>query len=372
MKVFINGKIFTANTFLENKAVLVDEGKIIAITDETNFSGNGVFDLKQNILAPAFIDLQIYGGNQYLFGEFPSVKALESTYQYCLSGGALYFLPTIATNSLEIMLAGIEAVKEYWKQGRKGVLGLHLEGPYINESKRGAHLLQHIRKPSIEEIKLLIEKGKDVIKIITLAPEVCSTEIIKLLQQNNIIISAGHSNATYTEAKAAFKNGIKTATHLYNAMSPLNHREPGLTGAILDSGNIAVSIVADGHHVDYAAVRIAKKIVGDKLFLITDAVTQNNKGDYMHQLSGDKHVLPNGTLSGSSLTMLKAVNNCIHRAQIDAREALRMASLYPARVMGIDNRKGQIEKNYDADLIILSPEMKLLSVFIDGEFIDFV
>lgn len=371
MKVFINGKIFTGNTFLENKTVLVNEGKIIAITKESNFSGDDVIDLKQKILAPAFIDLQIYGGNNFLFGEFPSVNGLKATYKYCLSGGAVHFLPTMATNSLEIMLAGIEAVKEYWQQGGKGVLGLHLEGPYINEVKRGAHLLRHIRKPSIEEIKLLIEKGKDVIRMITLAPEVCGNEVIKLLQQNNIIISAGHSNAAYAEATAAFKNGIKTATHLYNAMSPLNHREPGLTGAIFDSGDIAVSIVADGHHVDYAAIRIAKKILGNKLFLVTDAVTQNNTGDYMHQLSGDKYILPDGTLSGSSLTMLQAVRNCIQYAAIDAGEALRMASLYPAGVLGLDNRKGKIEKDYDADLIILSPEWKLLSVFTDDEFIDF-
>lgn len=372
MKAFINGKIFTGSTFLNHKTVLVDEGKIIAITDQVNFTGESVIDLKQNLLVPSFIDLQIYGGNKKLFGEFPSVKALEATYNYCLSGGAKFFLPTIATNSLEVMLDGIEAIKEYWKKGGKGVLGLHLEGPYINDRKKGAHLSQYIRKPTAGEIELLLEKGKEVIKMITLAPEVCSKEILKLLRQNNIIVSAGHSNATYAEAMKAFDSGIKTATHLFNAMSPLNHREPGLAGAILDSAEIMVSLVADGHHVDYAAIRIAKKVLADKLFLITDAVTNNSNGFYKHRLTGDKYVMPDGTLSGSSLTMLKAVTNCINYAGIDAAEALRMASLYPARVMGIDNKKGRIEKNYDADFIVLNAEWKLLSVFINNELIDFV
>ena len=370
MKAFINGKIFNGNSFVQNKSVLVDNGKIIAVTGETNFSGAGVIDLKQNILAPSFIDLQIYGGNDYLFGEFPSVKALEATYQYCLAGGAAHFMPTIATNSLEIMLAGIEAVKNYWDTGGKGVLGLHLEGPYINEAKRGAHLLQHIRKPSINEIKLLIEKGKDVIKMVTLAPEVCSKETIQLFQKNNIILSAGHSNASYTEAMTAFSTGINTATHLYNAMSPLNHREPGMVGAILDSGNINVSIVADGHHVDYAAIRVAKKTLGEKLFLITDAVTASDRGNYQHQLSGDKYIMPDGTLSGSSLTMVQAVKNCITHVGVNIEEALRMASLYPARVLGIDDCKGRIEKNYNADFLVLDESLNIHSLYSNGEFID--
>jgi N-acetylglucosamine-6-phosphate deacetylase len=371
MKVFINAKIFTGNRFVENATLLVDEGKIVTIAAEKNFAGPLVVDVKHQLIVPSFIDLQIYGGNHHLFGEFPSVKALDATYQYCLAGGATGFLPTIATNSLEIMLQGIEAVKTYWQQNGKGVLGLHLEGPYINPVKRGAHIAEHIRQPTVKEIKLLLEKGRDVIKMITLAPEICDDEIINLLQQNNIIISAGHSNATYNEAVSFFNKGITTATHLYNAMSALQHRQPGLVGAIFNSGNINTSIVADGHHVDYAAISIAKKILGNKLFLITDAVTENDKGQYCHQLSGDKYVMPNGTLSGSSLTMLQAVKNCVQYAGINLGEALRMASLYPAVVMGIDDSKGRIEKNYDADFVILSPEIELLSVFTNNKLIDF-
>lgn len=370
MKIFKNARIFNGDSFLENKSLLVDDGKFIAVANGNSFSGLGVFDMKQQLIVPAFIDAQIYGGNQYFFGEFPSVKALEATYQYCTKGGALHFVPTIATNSLEIMLQGIEAVKEYWAQGRKGVLGLHLEGPYINESKRGAHLKQYVRKPELDEVKLLISKGKGIIKMMTLAPEVCNKEIIKLLQKNNIIISAGHSNAAYSEAMKAFDEGINIATHLYNAMSALNHREPGMVGAIFDSGKVQVSLVADGHHVDYAAIRIAKRLLADKLFLITDAVTENKEGYYRHQLSGDKYVMPDGTLSGSSLTMLQAVKNCIQYADISLAEALKMASLYPARVLGIDHHKGKIEKNYDADFLVLDDELNIQSIYRGGELID--
>lgn len=368
MKAFINGKIFTGNFIEENKTVLVDGEKIISVTPEKNFTGPDVIDLKNNLLVPAFIDMQIYGGNNYLFGEFPSVKSLQATYEYCLSGGAAHFLPTIATNRLEVMLQGIQSVKEYWHNGGKGVIGLHLEGPYISEVKRGAHLKQFIRKPTAEETGLLIEKGKGVIKMITLAPEVCDEKIIRLLRQNNIIISAGHSNAGYTEVKHAFDKGIKTATHLYNAMSPLHHREPGMVGAVLDAGDVSVSIVADGHHVDYAAIRIAKKILGDKLFLITDAVTENITGTYRHHLRGDKYIMPDGTLSGSSLTMLQAVKNCVHHAGIDLEEALRMASLYPARVLSMEKQRARIEKNYDADFIVLSPALDLKAVYTNGKF----
>jgi N-acetylglucosamine-6-phosphate deacetylase len=367
MKVFINANIFTGYSIEKNKTLLTDEGKIIAITSEKNFTGPDVVDVKQQLLVPAFIDLQLYGGNQHLFGEFPSVEALEATYAYCLTGGTTHFLPTIATNSLQVMLQGIEAVKKYWKKGGKGVLGLHLEGPFINEIKRGAHLLEHIRKPTVEEINLLLEKGKGVIKMITLAPEVCSNEVIRILQQAGIVIAAGHSNATYEEALAAFKNGIRVATHLYNAMSPLQHRQPGLTGAILDTGDVATSIVADGFHVNFAAIRIAKKLLSDKLFLITDAVTENQKGHYSHQLNGDKYIMPDGTLSGSSLTMLQAVKNCIQQAFIDTEEALRMASLYPAKVLGLHHHLGKLEKNYAADFLILDSSLQLEAVYSGGQ-----
>jgi N-acetylglucosamine-6-phosphate deacetylase len=193
----------------------------------------------------------------------------------------------------------------------------------------------------------LLEYGKNVITMITIAPEVCSREVIDLIQSYGVIISAGHSNATFEEANEGFSKGISAATHLYNAMSPLQHRAPGMVGAVMNHSNIMSSIVPDGYHVDFAALSIAKKVMKHRLFFITDAVTETNEGPYPHQPDGDKYV-SNGILSGSALTMAKSVKNCVEKAGIELSEALRMASLYPARAMRLDNKLGKIAKGYKA------------------------
>jgi len=374
MKAYINGRIFDGKKILENTIVLVENEKIIAVSEKENLpTGCEIINLQGNLLAPAFIDLQIYGGNSLFFGEFPSVEALEATYAYCLAGGAAHFMPTVATHSEKIMMDAIEAVRAYWAKGGKGVLGLHLEGPYINTVKRGAHLVEHIKNnPTIADIKTWLTRGKGIVKIMTLAPEVCTTEIINLLQTNGVLVSAGHSNATYREATTAFNNGINLATHLFNAMSPLQHREVGMVGAIFEHPKVNVSLVADGYHVDFAAIRIAKKILGARLFLITDAVTENinvqknsegvlTQPRYTHQLHGEKYIIADGTLSGSALTMAHAVKNCVEKAHIALEEALRMASLYPAKIMGLDKQIGRIKKGFAADFVVLNSELLVMS-----------
>ncbi len=375
MKVYHNGRIFTGTQILENQCVIVENNVITALVEPQNIPKEAErIDLEGHLLAPSFIDIQIYGGNGHLFGEFPSVEALKATYDYCVAGGATHFLPTVATNSETIMLAAIEAVRDYWAQGGKGVLGLHLEGPYINKVKRGAHLIEHIKEhPSVFEIKKWLDKGKDIVKIMTLAPEVCCDEVVNLLQQNGVLVSAGHTNATFEEATAAFDKGIHLATHLFNAMSPLQHRATGMVGAIFEHPKVQVSLVADGFHVDFAAIRIAKKVLGERLFLITDAVTENTvtprvmaqdalKGSYSHRLDGDKYVIADGTLSGSALTMLKCVQNCVEKAQIPLEEALRMASLYPAKAVGLAHQFGRIEKGFAADFVLLDNNLSIIKV----------
>jgi N-acetylglucosamine-6-phosphate deacetylase len=359
-----NGRIFTGDEIVENKCILTEDGIVLDIISNSEIPSDAILiDLKGNLIAPTLIDLQIYGGNGEMFGEYPSVKNLENTYHYCLAGGAAYFMPTVATNSDKIMYDAIQAVKDYWQQGGKGVLGLHLEGPYMNIEKRGAHIKEFIKNnPSVSEVKKLLEAGKDVIKIMTLAPEVVSDDIIKLLQDFGVVISMGHTNATYAQAKSAISKGIHAATHLFNAMSPLQHRAPGVVGAIYDDENVVTSVVADGHHVDFAAIRISKTILKERMFLITDAVTENLKGGYSHRLEGDKYVIADGTLSGSALTMLKAVQNCVEKVGIPLEEALRMGSLYPARVMGLDNELGKIAKGYKADFIVLDTEGGLITI----------
>lgn len=365
MRVYTNGKIFDGNEIITECNVITEAGKIMDLVTTAAIPAHAErIDLKGDLLAPAFFDLQLYGGNGALFGEFPSVEALQKTYEYCLSGGATQFMPTVATNSEEVMLAAIEAVRQYWSQGGKGVLGLHLEGPYINPIKKGAHLEQFITTPTLQSVETLLSKGKGIIKMMTLAPEVCSHEVISLLQNNGIIISAGHTNATYAQAMAAFNKGIKVATHLFNAMSPLHHREPGMVGAIYNNPEVMVSLVADGHHVDFAAIRISKKILQKRLFLITDAVTENLEGKYSHRLDGDRYVVADGTLSGSALTMLKAVKNMIEKAGIPLEEALRMASLYPAHVMDLQQQFGKIAPGYNEHFIIIDDKLTLKNVII--------
>jgi N-acetylglucosamine-6-phosphate deacetylase len=206
---------------------------------------------------------------------------------------------------------------------------------------------------------VLLEYGKGVITMITIAPEVCSDELIELIKSYGVVISAGHSNATFQQAIEGFNKGIPAATHLYNAMSPLQHREPGMVGAIMEHDKVECSIIPDGYHVDFAAISIAKKVMKERLFIITDAVTETSEGYYPHQKEGDKYV-SNGILSGSALTMATAVKNCVEKVGIELDEALRMASLYPAKVLGLDNQLGRIRKGYKAELIFLDKALNVV------------
>lgn len=372
MKAVYNALIFDGNKFHENRGVLFQDDFIHSIIAANEIPDAAeLIDAGGGFLVPAFIDLQIYGGNGKLFSQELNFAAIDAIDAYCVNGGCSRFLITVATNSFEKMMQAIETVKAYQQQQSNGLLGLHLEGPYINPLKSGAHIEQYIRQATVSEIKQLLEKAEGVIKIITLAPELCSDEIIELLIQNKVVVSAGHSNATYQEATKAFNNGITTATHLFNAMSPLQSREPGMVGAVYNHATVMSSIVCDGVHTDFASVSISKKIMKERLFLITDAVTET-AGAYSHLLNKDHYILPNGVLSGSALTMIKAVNNCIHASDISFEEALRMASFYPSQVMGLDHQFGKIEKGYKADLVFLNNKREVKRLMRDGKFIDAV
>ncbi len=361
-------EIFTGQEIQTGKAVLIKEGKIVDIVDRKAVpAGYRVRDLPGYLLAPAFIDLQIYGGNGRLFSAELTTEALEAVYEYCLQGGCTQFLITLATNSIEKFIRAMDVAREYRNSGGKGLLGVHLEGPYINPAKKGAHLERFIRRPTTEEIGLLLSKGRDVFRMMTLAPEQCDRECIELLLRQGIVVSAGHSNASYEEAIDGFYQGIPAATHLFNAMSPLQGRQPGMVGAIYDHNDVRSSVVCDGIHVDFASVRISKKILGERLFFITDAVAEVQYGEYVHVFRGDRYTLPDGTLSGSALTMLQAVRNGVEKAGIPLPEALRMASLYPAQLLGMQDRLGSIRPGAYADLILLDEQLNLLQVFAEGE-----
>ena len=363
---FFNADIYTGREKIVSKALIVENDKIKEITEIGLIPHNATkVDCKNGIISPGVIDLQIYGAGGYLFSNKPSAPALKSMIYSLLSSGTTGFYPTLATNSLEIFREAIKVVKE---NPHPAVLGLHFEGPYINPSKRGAHLIQYIKRPEKKEVEELLKAADGVLKIITLAPEMCDPEIIKLLVDNGVTVSAGHSNATFDEAVKGYENGITTTTHLFNAMSPLHHRGTGLPGAAYLSEKAYASIIADGIHVDFNTLMISKKIMKERLFLITDAVVENKDGAYVHVKKEDRFTLPDGTLSGSMLTLLKAVGNCVKYAGIPLDEALRMASTYPAQVMNLSDR-GRIEEGLKANLTIFSKDFQSIHTVLNGEVI---
>lgn len=358
-KVYTAEEVFNGDKRLPDHAIIVEDGIVEKVLPIISLPRNTAITAHAHLIAPAFIDLQIYGANKRLLAAYPEKQSLQDLYEYCLSGGTRFVMPCVATNSYENIFKCIDAIRDYWAYGGKGVLGLHVEGPWINKKKKGAHIEEFIHSPTIELAERLLEYGKDVIRIITLAPEVCSTEVIKLVQSHGVLISAGHSDATYSQGLQGFNDGIDLATHLFNAMSSIQHRSPGLPGAIFQHDDVMASIIADGYHVNFEMISIAKKILQQRLYLITDAVTETNTGHYQHTLDGDKYT-SNGILSGSAITMIRSVKNCITKAGIDLNEALRMASLYPAKAIGINNRIGMIHKGYEESFVFLDKNLDVI------------
>jgi N-acetylglucosamine-6-phosphate deacetylase len=359
-----NATIFTGSDEIKGKAVLIEGGKIKAVVDPSAIpQGSEIKDYSGHNIAPGLIDLQIYGGGGYLFSNKPSAEALQAISDALVKTGTTAFMLTLATNSIEIFREAIRVVKA---NPHPALLGLHFEGPYLNPIKKGAHIEQYIKIPTIEEVQSLLDEAEGVIKMITLAPERVDPSIIHLLLDHGVVISAGHSNATYEEGVKGFAHGIQTTTHLFNAMSPLHHRDTGLPGAVFQTPNVYASIIADGIHVDYQTLSISKKLLKERLFLITDAVEENLEGAYVHVKQKDRFTLPDGTLSGSNLTLLTAVKNCVAHAGISLEEALRMATLYPAQLIKAGER-GRIEVGAKADLIVFDKEFAVKDVYLNGK-----
>lgn len=336
--------------------------------DDENFNvldiNEALFDKQRAIpyLIPALVDLQIYGAGGRLLSEYPDGGTLEAISSYCQSSGCVYFQPTIASQSKEVIFSSIDAVRSFKNDNHQQCIGLHLEGPWINAERRGAHSLDYVRSPTFDEVKEILDYGKDVITMITVAPEVCDSEILQYISDQRVILSAGHTNACYEQAVESFKS-ITVATHLYNAMSPLQHRAPGMVGAILNHPTVMSSIVVDGYHVDYNAVQIAKKMMGERLFCITDAVTETSSGPYQHYLEADRY-LNRGILSGSALTQLKSITNLVNHVGIELGEAIRMCSVYPARVMRYHPEiTGMIQIGHKSPFICLDENLQLIHPF---------
>ncbi len=364
LKALTNAIIFTGNEKITGKAIFIKDGKTDSIVDNDNITSDvTVIDCKGNYLAPGLIDLQIAGGGGYLYQARPSAEVLKAITDSIVSRGTTGFLLAISTDSFEVYHEVIRIVKE---NQHPAVLGLHFEGPFLNPVRGGAHARNYIKAPKVDQIKALLDEAGGVIKMMTVAPEVCTPEIVRFLTDNGIVVAAGHSNATFKEAVEGYKWGIRTTTHLFNGMSQLNHRDPGLPGAALLSETARASIIADGLHVDYNVVKIAKKLMNERLFLVSDAVEENSTGSYRHVKQEDRFTLPDGTLSGSTLSMLKAVENCVKYVGIPEEEALRMASAYPACVMGMADQ-GCIAPGYKANIVGFNKDFEIDMVILEGE-----
>ncbi len=377
MYALTNGRIYTGHDILDNYAVVITDGLIERLCPLAELpAGIETQDLNQAIIAPGFIDVQLNGCGGVQFNDSLdaiSVKTLEIMQHANEKSGCTSYLPTLITSSDEFMKHAIETMRSYKQKHSNQALGLHLEGPYLSLAKKGTHNPAYIRSPESEMIDYLCANA-DVITKITLAPEVADAKYIRQLHDAGIIVSAGHSSATYEQARIGFAAGISFATHLYNAMPVLVGREPGLMGAIFDTPEIYTGIIADGHHVAWASIRNAKKMKGDKLVLVTDA-TAPAGADIEEFIFAGKTIYyrdglcvdENGTLSGSALTMIDAVANSVEHVGIPLDEALRMATLYPARAMGVEKTLGSIEVGKVANLTAFTRDYKIVTTIVNGK-----
>ncbi|WP_165699301.1 N-acetylglucosamine-6-phosphate deacetylase [Hymenobacter jejuensis] len=363
-----NCTLYTGTAVLPQHALLLRDERIEAVLPSTDLPADiPRTDAHGLNVAPGLIDLQIYGGGGMLFSVEPTVEVLARLQQAILRQGTTRFLATMPTNSPAMMRAALEAANAFRQQSPYGLLGIHLEGPYINPIKKGAHQAEFIKAPTTSEVTDLLNLSQGALRIMTMAPEVATPEVVQLLREAGVVLSAGHSDATYAQATAGFRQGFTAATHLFNAMSPLGSREPGMVGAVYDAESAHASIIADGQHCDFAAIRISKKIMGERLFLITDAVEESTQGAYRFRRNGERFVDELGTLAGSALTLMQAVQNCVQHVGLPLAESLRMATLYPARVIHQDHELGLLQAHYLADLCLFDDAFAVKGTMLQGD-----
>jgi len=375
MYALTNCKIYTGSDVLSEHALIIDNGLIKAVLPNCELPKEiEQKDLAGANVSPGFIDLQLNGCGGVMLNDEITADTMQIMHKANLKSGCTSFLPTLITSSDADMRAAITAARSYHAQYQNQSLGLHLEGPYLNVMKKGIHSVDYIRNSDNEMIDFICANA-DVVAKVTLAPELNAPEHIEKLTQAGIVVSIGHTNATYTEARKGFEAGITFATHLFNAMTPMVGREPGVVGAIYDTPDVYAGIIADGFHVDYANIRIAHKIKGEKLVLVTDATAPAGAdmdyfifvGKKVYYRDG-KCVDENGTLGGSALTMIEAVQNTVEHVGIALDEALRMATLYPAKAIGVDDRLGRIKKGMIANLAIFDRDFKVKATVVNGQY----
>lgn len=375
MEALVNGRVLTAEGFRERQTVVIEDGRIHLVVNDADCTSADVKrqDLDGQLLLPGFIDVQVNGGNGVLFNNAPNVDAIREIGVAHRKYGTTGFLPTLISDDLSVVKKAIAATREAMTDGVPGVLGIHLEGPFLNEAKKGAHDASKFRILDDSAVSLLSSLGVGK-TLVTIAPEMTSPEMIGRLLSAGVIVSAGHTNANYEQMRAALDAGVTGFTHLFNAMSPFGSREPGVVGAALQDQHSWCGIIVDGHHVHEASLHVALAAKrSDRFVLVTDAMPSVGMTDKRFELdgrkitvSGGKCLAPDGTLAGSDLDMASAIRNATTMLGCDLEEAVRMASQYPAEFLGLDAELGQIKPGYRANLVLADDDMNVIDTWIDG------
>jgi len=366
--------IFDGAHFLQNHCVVVRGETVAGLLPLAQCpAGLDVVALPEGTLAPGLIDLQVNGGGDLMFNNQPGEETLVAMLGAHRATGTTAMMPTLISDTRAIQEQAVSAVRAARAGGHAGILGIHLEGPHFEVARRGAHRAQMIRPPRDEDIAWLCSLT-DLKVIVTLAPEHTGAGQIRQLSASGIHVCAGHTNASHAQLVAAMQEGLEGVTHLFNAMSPLAGREPGTVGAALAEDALWAGIIADGHHVHPANIRLAQRAKpAGRLVLVSDAMaTVGGRSAsfslYGEQVSleGDKLVNGDGVLAGSAIGMIDAVAYAAGTVGIPLEECLRMASLYPAAILGLDNRLGRIAAGYRADLVHFDSDFSVHNTWLAG------
>lgn len=357
----INCKIFDGEKFIEKSIIEIQDDKITNLYKNlpNNINKNEIIDIENNIISPGFMDLQLNGCGGALFNDDISTNSLKTMHKTNLKHGCTAYLPTLITSPDEKIIKALNLMKELKNKDDYGVLGLHIEGPNISLQKKGVHNPDYIRVLDDNIIEEIINCGHDNVKILTMAPETVKKEHVQKLAEAGINLSIGHSFATYEEC-VEHEEEFTHATHLYNAMRPLHSRAPGVIGYIFHKQNLYSGIIPDGYHFNYENLDIAKKQLGEYLYIVTDAVSPagTNMKSFIFEGQEVFHedgrcITKNGTLGGSALTMDVALKNTVKYTSITLDETLKMMTSIPARAVQLQNKFGFIKPNYQADLTII-------------------
>ena len=380
MRELLTGaRLFTGEMMLDGHSLLIEDGEILDLIPRDTAPQARVVALPAgSLVAPGFIDTQVNGGGGALLNDTPTVDAVRTIVAAHRRYGTTGLLPTLITDTADKMHAAATAVAAAMGDRASGVLGLHLEGPFLSLERRGVHSPAFVRPLTPDDLAYLVElpnefPGGKV--LLSLAPEIVSDEDIGALAEAGMLLAGAHSAASYARTTEAIRAGLRGFTHLFNAMPPVANREPGIAGAALLSAETWCGIIVDGIHVHPAALKLAlaAKPRG-KLMLVTDAMTPLGTDATSFQLYGAtvhrrdrKLVTDDGTLAGADLDMAQAVRNCIGLLGLPRDEALRMASLYPAQFLGMSDRRGRLGSGYLADMVLLDQSTHVLGTWVAGE-----